>query len=42
VLRRCRPPRSGGIGAAEDPERPVTMEIDGYLIGLSKRSFQVA
>lgn len=30
------------LGAAEDPERPVTMEIDGYMIGLSKRSFQVA
>lgn len=30
------------LGAADDPERPVTTAIDGYLIGLSKRSFQVA
>jgi 4,5-DOPA dioxygenase extradiol len=29
------------LGAATDPERPVTTTIEGYMIGLSKRSFQV-
>jgi 4,5-DOPA dioxygenase extradiol len=27
-------------GAARDPEAPVTTAIDGYFIGLAKRSFQ--
>jgi 4,5-DOPA dioxygenase extradiol len=30
------------LGAAEQPERPVTTTIEGYMAGLSKRSFQVA
>jgi 4,5-DOPA dioxygenase extradiol len=28
------------LGAASDPEAPVTTAIDGYFIGLAKRSFQ--
>jgi 4,5-DOPA dioxygenase extradiol len=30
------------LGAATDPEAPVHTTIDGYMMGLSKRSFQVA
>jgi 4,5-DOPA dioxygenase extradiol len=30
------------LGAATDPGRPATTTIDGYMMGLSKRSFQVA
>jgi 4,5-DOPA dioxygenase extradiol len=30
------------LGAAADPTAPVTTTIDGYTIGLSKRSFQAA
>ena len=30
------------LGAATDPEAPVTTAIDGYAMGLSKRSFQAA
>ena len=30
------------LGAASSPEAPITSEIDGYWMGLSKRSFQVA
>ena len=30
------------LGAATDPEAPVTTAIDGYAIGLAKRSFQTA
>ena len=30
------------LGAAADPSSPVTTTIDGYAIGLSKRSFQAA
>lgn len=30
------------LGAATDPTGPVTTAIDGYSIGLSKRSFQLA
>jgi 4,5-DOPA dioxygenase extradiol len=30
------------LGAASDPAAPVTTTIDGYAIGLSRRSFQVA
>lgn len=30
------------LGAATDPEAPVTTAIDGFFIGLAKRSFQVA
>jgi len=30
------------LGAATDPELPVRTTIEGYLFGLSKRSFQVA
>jgi 4,5-DOPA dioxygenase extradiol len=30
------------MGAATNPETPVQTTIDGYLFGLSKRSFQVA
>jgi 4,5-DOPA dioxygenase extradiol len=30
------------LGAASDPEAPVTTTIEGYMAGLSKRSFQVA
>jgi 4,5-DOPA dioxygenase extradiol len=29
------------MGAATDPSAPVTTTIDGYMVGLSKRSFQV-
>lgn len=30
------------LGAASDPEAPVTTAIDGYAMGLAKRSFQAA
>jgi len=30
------------LGAAADPEAPVTTAIDGYAMGLAKRSFQAA
>ena len=30
------------LGAATGPERPVQTTIEGYFIGLSKRSFQGA
>jgi 4,5-DOPA dioxygenase extradiol len=30
------------LGAATDPQRPVVTTIDGYMMGLSKRSFQVS
>jgi 4,5-DOPA dioxygenase extradiol len=30
------------LGAAEDPEAPPKITIDGYFLGLSKRSFQVS
>ncbi len=30
------------LGAAERPNGPVTTTIEGYMVGLSKRSFQVA
>jgi len=30
------------LGAATDPSAPVTTAIDGYMMGLSKRSFSVA
>jgi 4,5-DOPA dioxygenase extradiol len=30
------------LGAATDPEQPAVTAIDGYMMGLSKRSFQVA
>jgi 4,5-DOPA dioxygenase extradiol len=30
------------LGAATDPERPVSTTIEGYMIGFSKRSFQVS
>jgi 4,5-DOPA dioxygenase extradiol len=30
------------LGAASDPTAPVTTTLDGYAIGLSRRSFQVA
>ncbi len=30
------------LGAATDPEVPVTTAIEGYATGLSKRSFQAA
>jgi 4,5-DOPA dioxygenase extradiol len=30
------------LGAAADPTAPVTTTIDGYMVGLSKRSFQAA
>ncbi|HVN13902.1 MAG TPA: class III extradiol ring-cleavage dioxygenase [Kineosporiaceae bacterium] len=30
------------LGAATDPEAPVTTAIDGFFIGLAKRSFQAA
>ena len=30
------------LGAASDPEQPVQTVIDGYWMGLAKRSFQVA
>ena len=29
------------LGAAEDPQAPPTTTIEGYFLGLSKRSFQV-
>jgi 4,5-DOPA dioxygenase extradiol len=29
------------LGAATDPTRPVSTTIEGYMIGFSKRSFQV-
>jgi 4,5-DOPA dioxygenase extradiol len=29
------------LGAATDPEKPVTTTVEGYMMGLSKRSFQV-
>jgi 4,5-DOPA dioxygenase extradiol len=30
------------LGAASDPEAPVWTAIDGFFIGLAKRSFQAA
>jgi 4,5-DOPA dioxygenase extradiol len=30
------------LGAADQPDQPVTTTIEGYMAGLSKRSFQVA
>ena len=30
------------LGAATDPESPVATAINGYAMGLSKRSFQAA
>ena len=30
------------LGAATDPEVPVTTTVDGFFLGLAKRSFQVA
>ncbi len=30
------------LGAATDPEEPATTTIDGFFLGLSKRSIQVA
>ena len=30
------------LGAATDPTAPPTTAIDGYAIGLAKRSFQAA
>jgi 4,5-DOPA dioxygenase extradiol len=30
------------LGAATDPEQPAVTTIDGYMMGLSRRSFQVA
>ena len=30
------------LGAAADPEAPVTTTVDGYFLGLAKRSFQAA
>jgi 4,5-DOPA dioxygenase extradiol len=30
------------LGASADPAAPVTTTIDGYAIGLAKRSFQAA
>jgi 4,5-DOPA dioxygenase extradiol len=30
------------LGAADDPEEPPLQEIDGFWLGLAKRSFQVA
>jgi 4,5-DOPA dioxygenase extradiol len=30
------------LGAATDPTRPVDTTIEGYMIGFSKRSFQIA
>ncbi|BBH70752.1 dioxygenase [Actinoplanes sp. OR16] len=30
------------LGAADSPTAPITTAIDGYTIGLSKRSFQIA
>jgi 4,5-DOPA dioxygenase extradiol len=29
------------LGAADQPDQPVTTTIEGYMVGLSKRSFQV-
>jgi 4,5-DOPA dioxygenase extradiol len=30
------------LGAASDPAAPVSTVIDGYWMGLAKRSFQVS
>jgi 4,5-DOPA dioxygenase extradiol len=30
------------LGAGDDPEAPVTTTVDGFFLGLSKRSFQTA
>jgi 4,5-DOPA dioxygenase extradiol len=30
------------LGAAADPTAPVSTTIDGYMMGLSKRSFEAA
>ncbi|KQS66780.1 dioxygenase [Modestobacter sp. Leaf380] len=30
------------LGAAADPEQPVTTTVEGWMMGLSKRSFQIA
>jgi 4,5-DOPA dioxygenase extradiol len=30
------------LGAADDPEAPPHQEIDGFWLGLAKRSVQVA
>ena len=30
------------LGAATDPTAPVTTTLDGYGVGLSRRSFQAA
>jgi 4,5-DOPA dioxygenase extradiol len=30
------------LGAATDPEAPVTTTVDGFFVGLAKRSFQAA
>jgi 4,5-DOPA dioxygenase extradiol len=30
------------VGAATDPAAPARTTVDGYMMGLSKRSFQVA
>jgi 4,5-DOPA dioxygenase extradiol len=30
------------LGAATDPQAPAAQRIDGYWMGLAKRSFQVA
>ena len=30
------------LGAASDPEAPVTTTVDGFFVGLAKRSFQAA
>jgi 4,5-DOPA dioxygenase extradiol len=30
------------LGASSDPEKPVQTVIDGYWMGLAKRSFQVS
>jgi 4,5-DOPA dioxygenase extradiol len=29
------------LGASSDPSQPVSTAIDGYWMGLAKRSFQV-
>ena len=29
------------LGAANHPEQPVTTTVDGFMMGLSKRSFQL-
>lgn len=47
-LRRAHPtvehftPIFVTLGAATDPTGPVTTTVDGFVIGLSKRSFQIA